>query len=194
MLAQSLSHVRLFVTPWTAASVHGILQMRIPEWVVMPFSCGPQEEPTPDLCLPFMGFCALEHHHHSDSHCSSARRGSLYFDKAVFPQVDKIQKHGFISPRGTSLTYCWPPYHPELQQSAWRIKKCSKTGSVFLIRPVSTFWSFPKASPQPLIFILLLTLLHPGLIHVTPWPHSFPDPQLWYQDSIQHRDLPGAVA
>ena len=37
------SHVRLFVTPWTMArgsSVHGILQARILEWVVMPSSRG----------------------------------------------------------------------------------------------------------------------------------------------------------
>ena len=40
----SLSHVRLFATPWTLArqaplSV-GILQARIPEWVAMPSSRG----------------------------------------------------------------------------------------------------------------------------------------------------------
>ena len=33
-----LSHVRLFVTPWTV--VHGILQPRILEWVAFPFSRG----------------------------------------------------------------------------------------------------------------------------------------------------------
>ena len=35
---KSLSHVRLFVTPWTV--VHGILQARILEWVAFPFSRG----------------------------------------------------------------------------------------------------------------------------------------------------------
>ena len=39
-----ISHVRLFVTPWTVAfpgsSVHGISQARILEWVVIPFSRG----------------------------------------------------------------------------------------------------------------------------------------------------------
>ena len=35
---KSLSHVWLFVTPWTV--VHGILQARILEWVAFPFSGG----------------------------------------------------------------------------------------------------------------------------------------------------------
>jgi len=39
-----LSHAWLFATPWTAAhqgsSVHGILQTRILEWVVISFSRG----------------------------------------------------------------------------------------------------------------------------------------------------------
>ena len=39
---KSLSHVHLFVTPWTAAyqgsSVHGIFQARVLEWVAMAFS------------------------------------------------------------------------------------------------------------------------------------------------------------
>ena len=30
---KSLSHVRLFVTPWTINTVHGILQARVLEWV-----------------------------------------------------------------------------------------------------------------------------------------------------------------
>ena len=42
--AQSLSHVRLFVTPWTVAHQAplsmGILQARILEWVAMPSSRG----------------------------------------------------------------------------------------------------------------------------------------------------------
>ena len=44
---QSLSHDRLFVTPWTppGSSVHGILQARILEWVAMPFSRG-SSQPT----------------------------------------------------------------------------------------------------------------------------------------------------
>ena len=38
---QSLSHVQLFMTPWTLGfSVHGIFQARILEWVAMPFSGG----------------------------------------------------------------------------------------------------------------------------------------------------------
>ena len=41
---QSLSHVQLFVNPWTVAlpgsSVHGIFQARILEWVAIPFSRG----------------------------------------------------------------------------------------------------------------------------------------------------------
>ena len=35
---KSLSHVQLFVTPWTI--VHGILQARKLEWVALPFSRG----------------------------------------------------------------------------------------------------------------------------------------------------------
>ena len=35
---KSLSHVQLFVIPWTI--VHGILQARILEWVAVPFSRG----------------------------------------------------------------------------------------------------------------------------------------------------------
>ena len=40
---QSLSHVQLFVTPWTdyslpSSSVHGIYQARILEWVVISLS------------------------------------------------------------------------------------------------------------------------------------------------------------
>ena len=31
--AQSLSHVLLFVTPWSYSAVHGILQARILEWI-----------------------------------------------------------------------------------------------------------------------------------------------------------------
>ena len=34
------SRVRFFVTLWTIASVHGILQARIMEWVARPFSRG----------------------------------------------------------------------------------------------------------------------------------------------------------
>ena len=42
---KSLSHVRLFATPWTVCSlpgfsVHGILQARILEWVIISFSRG----------------------------------------------------------------------------------------------------------------------------------------------------------
>ena len=37
LLAQSLSHVWLFATPW---SVHGILQARTMEWIAIPFSRG----------------------------------------------------------------------------------------------------------------------------------------------------------
>ena len=40
---KSLSHVQLFVTPWTSppgSSVHGIFQARILEWVVISFSRG----------------------------------------------------------------------------------------------------------------------------------------------------------
>ena len=40
----SLSRVQFFATPWTVAppgsSVHGILQARVQEWVVMPSSRG----------------------------------------------------------------------------------------------------------------------------------------------------------
>ena len=42
-VCESLSRVRHFVTPQTEtfqASVHGILQARILEWVAMPFSRG----------------------------------------------------------------------------------------------------------------------------------------------------------
>ena len=41
VIVQLLSHVRLFVTPWTIArgsSVHGISQARILEWVAISFS------------------------------------------------------------------------------------------------------------------------------------------------------------
>ena len=37
---KSLSHVRLFVIPWTDYTVHGLLQDRIVEWVAVPFSSG----------------------------------------------------------------------------------------------------------------------------------------------------------
>ena len=45
---QSLSRVRLFVTPWTSqpgSSVHGILQARVLEWVAMPFLQGNLPDP-----------------------------------------------------------------------------------------------------------------------------------------------------
>ena len=52
LCAESLSHVRLFVTPWTVAHQAllsmGILQARILEWVAMPSSRGssdPRIEP-----------------------------------------------------------------------------------------------------------------------------------------------------
>ena len=37
---KSLSRVRLFATPWTAFSLHGIFQARILEWVTISFSRG----------------------------------------------------------------------------------------------------------------------------------------------------------
>jgi len=42
MRAELLSHVRLFVTPWSlpSSSVQGISQARILQWVAMPFSRG----------------------------------------------------------------------------------------------------------------------------------------------------------
>ena len=43
VVVQLLSHVRLFVTPWTSppdSSAHGILQAGILQWVVIPFSRG----------------------------------------------------------------------------------------------------------------------------------------------------------
>ena len=45
LYVMSLSHVRLFVTPWTVAclpgsSIHRILQARILEWVAIPFFRG----------------------------------------------------------------------------------------------------------------------------------------------------------
>ena len=57
LCAESLSHVRLFVTPWTVAHQAllsmGILQARILEWVAMPSSRGssdPRIEPrSPEL-------------------------------------------------------------------------------------------------------------------------------------------------
>ena len=38
-VSQSLSHVQLFVTPWSlpGSTLHGILQARILEWVAIPF-------------------------------------------------------------------------------------------------------------------------------------------------------------
>ena len=45
LLAQLLSHVWLFATPW---SVHGILQARILEWVAYPFS---RDLPNPGIKL-----------------------------------------------------------------------------------------------------------------------------------------------
>ena len=35
---KSLSRVLLFATPWTVASVHGIFQVRLLEWVAVSFS------------------------------------------------------------------------------------------------------------------------------------------------------------
>jgi len=42
MHAPMISHVRLFVTPWSpqGSSVHGIFQARILEWVAISFSRG----------------------------------------------------------------------------------------------------------------------------------------------------------
>ena len=40
MHAQLLSHVQLFLTPWTGSSVHGIFQARTLEWVANSFSRG----------------------------------------------------------------------------------------------------------------------------------------------------------
>ena len=44
LCAETLNHVRLFVTPWTVACQvplsMGILQERILEWVAMPYSRG----------------------------------------------------------------------------------------------------------------------------------------------------------
>ena len=45
VVKQSLSHIQLFVTPWTIThqvpSAYEILQARILEWVAIPFSRGP---------------------------------------------------------------------------------------------------------------------------------------------------------
>ena len=43
MKVKSLSHVRLFAIPWTVvyqASLHGIFQARVLEWVAISFSKG----------------------------------------------------------------------------------------------------------------------------------------------------------
>ena len=59
-----LSYLRLFVTPWTN-SMHGILQVRILEWVAVPFSKGSSQsrEWTQVCCIEgglftsYAGFC-----------------------------------------------------------------------------------------------------------------------------------------
>ena len=38
MKVKSLSHVRLFATPWTGSSIHGIFQVRVLEWGAIAFS------------------------------------------------------------------------------------------------------------------------------------------------------------
>ena len=50
---KSLSHVRLFATPWTYI-VHGILQARILEWVDFPFSRGSSQPRSPALQADFL--------------------------------------------------------------------------------------------------------------------------------------------
>ena len=65
--ALSLSHVRLFATPWTAAHQAplsmGILQARILEWIVMPSSRG-SSQPRNQTCV-------------SDVSCTGRQVGSL---------------------------------------------------------------------------------------------------------------------
>ena len=48
-VSQSLSHVQLFVTPWSlpGSTLHGILQARILEWVAIPFPDLPDPEVEP---------------------------------------------------------------------------------------------------------------------------------------------------
>ena len=65
-----LSHVWLFVTPWTVAlpgsSVNGILQARIPEWVAISFSRGssPLRDGTRISCIYCVGMRVVHHYCH----------------------------------------------------------------------------------------------------------------------------------
>ena len=76
---KSLSHVRLFATSWT---VHGILQVRILEWVVFPFprmvNKGLCFTKLPVVLIPSRLFCILRTHllspWHKMTHCWSLLR------------------------------------------------------------------------------------------------------------------------
>ena len=67
MHTQSLSHVQLFATPWTAAlpgsSVHGIFQARILEWVAISSSRESSQlrDPTHICCISCIGRQVLYH-------------------------------------------------------------------------------------------------------------------------------------
>ena len=62
--AQSLSHVRVFATPWTvvchAPLSMGILQVRILEWVAMPSSRGPSQPRDQPIAGGFFTIWALQ--------------------------------------------------------------------------------------------------------------------------------------
>ena len=62
--AQLLSHVQLFVTPWTlVASVHGIFQARILEWIAISSSRGSSQpkDQTSISCVSCIGRQILYH-------------------------------------------------------------------------------------------------------------------------------------
>ena len=78
---KSGSRVRLFVTPWSIQSVHGLLQARILEWVAFPFSRG-SSQPRSNPSLPH---CRRIIYQLSDQETSLENRNASTFDQCTDP-------------------------------------------------------------------------------------------------------------
>ena len=87
---QLLSCVQLFVTPWTIHTVHGILKVRILEWVAVPFSRG-SSQPRDLTCVSSVsciGRWVLYHEHNLLKSKDITLPTKIHIIKAmVFPVV-----------------------------------------------------------------------------------------------------------
>lgn len=129
---------------------------RTPMWNT---SCGHQEEPTPNPCLPFTGPCALESHHHLMA--TLTRPGAAAYI-LTWPFL-----HRWTKCRNMVL-YCQEAHTSATPDHLSTLIFGRVPGSTLLIWPISSFWSFPKAAPH------LRSSPHcwPSSTPISPFSHS----------------------